>query len=453
MFNTTELSLAAAKFERKKRIEMAINHILPCVASLGVEKEMLRRMAKGQPPSVPIFSYTIATRKMPADTVVHDGETTTTVAALCDEESMLNGHRMNTLIDGEVIQVLYTILGPNFSIARTYTNGRSTEYLKLIEVTLVTTFHVTPRQHVLTWVHEMWPNISKIAVVNDVVNWNEDEDGVNEGDAFFLNRMHRAEDDVEKRLESAEYERLESAEAAERLESVEAPAAEAQPTPYMVGHAEGYTHRSHSMPPSASDTLYKNPQNYMDYYWGYRAGYQGKEQDMETHEPKDLNAYQDLDTFNASYKASLAKQKASYDAIHAFADKQATISAAKMHADGVVAQVAVMMDALLPPPINDMRPHWGDVGLSMAKMWHGNLYGIEEPATGLEAADLVDMFRRRGYMNFESDRYEEIAEDVKKWRAEREGNIDDQVKNVGYRCPCGLLHDPSVHCPEWNSQY
>ena len=165
LINTTELLSAASARECKATIISVIDYILPRVMELNLEKEMLLCIAQGKPPSIPIFLYTTSS---PALT---GGDEDDDWAPISEYDTMLGEVSMEAALTRRAIQVLYTLLGPHFSLERRTQGFKKINHVTVAEVALVATFHAEPREYEMEWVHAMFPNLSTITISNGRVIW------------------------------------------------------------------------------------------------------------------------------------------------------------------------------------------------------------------------------------------------------------------------------------------
>lgn len=245
MINTTELLCATMNFERKAKIEAVISHILPRVVQVNIESEMLLRIARGQPPSVPIFVYRDTSLNVPdsGDTFIWDDATRTssTIQDLANKNAtMVNGTPIHAQLNGDVLQVLYTILGPHFSIHSKDLPRKlisEEKHFKVYEICLVAKFNVHPRTTALSWIQEMWPNLSQIRVQDGGVIWNPlpPRDDPSQQQEEWLEKLREADRIVDWRQSVAGGAYSDYAAACWRQAAAEAAPAvaepEAEPTP------------------------------------------------------------------------------------------------------------------------------------------------------------------------------------------------------------------------------
>lgn len=184
MFNSMALFDTATKFERKMRVETAINYVLPLIIKVNPVEEMIRRMERGDPPSIPIFIYrTTQLKDNVSRSDMVDGKT---VGCFCDEqESKLNGISMSSILVEEVLDVLQALLGNHIHIWHDITLILNTTSLQVLETALVATYSTTKNPPIQSWINETW-DLSKVTV-NEKVVWNQVEVTPNNED--YLNKV------------------------------------------------------------------------------------------------------------------------------------------------------------------------------------------------------------------------------------------------------------------------
>ena len=132
-------------YESKKKIEAAIEYILPRVMKLDIEHELQTHVTCNRgPPSVPILSYALM------DPGAGQDETVTHVTE-------------------DTVQVLEAILGKNFTITKSSSlYSRKDDFVR---VYLYATYSNTPRAEDPAWIGEMWPRLNRLRVTDNRVVW------------------------------------------------------------------------------------------------------------------------------------------------------------------------------------------------------------------------------------------------------------------------------------------
>ena len=142
MIPTSKLSVVMTTYESKKKIEAAIEYILPRVMKLDIEHELCTHVTCNRgPPSIPILSYAL----------MEDGAG--------QDETV-------THVTDKAIAVLEAILGKNFTI--TSLHSREDDFVR---VNLYATYSNTPRAEDPAWIGEMWPRLNRIRVTDNRVVW------------------------------------------------------------------------------------------------------------------------------------------------------------------------------------------------------------------------------------------------------------------------------------------
>lgn len=157
-----------------------INHVLPKVVELDLQKMFLERIAKGESADVPIFTYHTTRLKWHPSTMVPHGEdrfgqplVKLSTVAYDYNDTMLGGIPVAKAAKGDSLKLLSVILGPNIRVFHTYADAHVTDYLVQVKATLYATLSYTP----LHWpeIHEKFPTATSLHVDNGVVCW-EDSD-------------------------------------------------------------------------------------------------------------------------------------------------------------------------------------------------------------------------------------------------------------------------------------
>ena len=131
-------------YESKKKIEAAIEYILPRVMKLDIEHELCTHVTCNRgPPSIPILSYEL-------------------MVPGAGQVGIVSPHHAT----GNTIAVLEAILGKNFTI----TSMHSWED-DFVRVNLYATYSNTPRAEDPAWIGEMWPRLNRIRVTDNRVVW------------------------------------------------------------------------------------------------------------------------------------------------------------------------------------------------------------------------------------------------------------------------------------------
>lgn len=176
ILDCSALLLAKKAAEPKLLAKAFINHVLPKVTKLDLQKMFLERIAKGESADVPIFTYQTTRLKMDPSTMVPHGEdrfgqplVKLSSVAYEYNDTMLGGIPVAKGAKGDSLKLLSVILGPNIRVFHAYADHAETNYLVHVTATLYASLCDTPRH----WpeIHEKFPTATSVRMLNGAVCW------------------------------------------------------------------------------------------------------------------------------------------------------------------------------------------------------------------------------------------------------------------------------------------